>query len=143
MREPQLVGVLGILILGRAAGMNVRIDEARHQVHPGAVDFMVCLRTAILAERNARRAGAADSSDAIARDDDVHWAGWWCAAAIDDHDAADDERLERSLAFVGAAVRCAGQAFTRLRLGGRPVRGCAGAGVAEDGVVGAACCAAM
>ena len=60
MREPQLVGVLGFLVLGRAAGMDVHIDEARHQVHAGRVDLVVRLRRPVLAERQSGRAGAAD-----------------------------------------------------------------------------------
>ena len=69
-----------------------------------SISWSACGR-AIRAQRQPRRAGAADRRDAVARDDDVHRALRRRAGAVDQHDAANHERLERPLALVGAPIR--------------------------------------
>ena len=78
--------------------------------------------------------------DAVARDDDVHRARRRSAGAIDQHDAANGERLERPFAFVGFPVRGTFERFAllRARLGGesqeREADGEQASSVCHDGV---------
>ncbi len=120
VRQPQLVGVLRLRILRGAAGVHVHVDEARHEVHAGGIDFEVgILRRAIGSHRQAGCPSAPHRRNAIAGDDDVDRTLWRCTRAVDERDPADDERLVRSASLVGAAIRCRRQSPLALRLARR------------------------
>ena len=120
VREPQLVGVFRFRILGRAAGVHVRVDEARHHVHPGRVDLVVGPRGTIRAQRHPGRPGVADGRDPVAADDDVDRPARRAARAVDQHRAADHQRLIRAEALALRAVRRRRQRVARgWRIGGR------------------------
>ena len=105
VRHPQLVDVFGIARLA-AAAVHVRVDEARHQVHAGAVDLPGALRrAAAFVDRHAREADADDVGDAVVLHDDVHRPARRRAGAVDHGDAADDQAIERPLAVAGLAGR--------------------------------------
>jgi hypothetical protein len=88
--QPQLVGILGLGVLRRAAAVHVHVDEAGHQVHAGRVELVVgLLRGTIRPERQPGRSGAPNRSNAIVLDDDVDRAARRAARAVDENDAAD------------------------------------------------------
>ena len=86
-----------------------------HQVHAGGVDLVIGSAAARFgAQRQARRAGAADRGDAVAlrRRCPPGRCGGAPVPSIS-IDAADDERLERALALVRAPIR---RPFERIPL---------------------------
>ena len=105
VHHPQLVDVFGIARLA-AAAVHVRVDEARHQVHAGAVDLLGALRRpAAFVDRHAGEADADDVGDAVVLDHDVHRPARRRAGAVDDGDAANHQAIERAFAVAGLAVR--------------------------------------
>ncbi len=120
VRQPQLVGVFGLGVLRRTAGVHVHVDEPGQHVHARRVELVVrVLRSAVGAQREPRRAGAPNRRNPVVLDDDVDRARGRTAGAIDEHDAADDERLIRTLAFVCAAIGGRNELSARRRLCGR------------------------
>ena len=115
--HPQLVDVLGLGVLGRPSDVNVVVDDARHDVHAGGVDLEIgILGRALRRERQARRPGRTDRADAILLDDDVDRATGRGAGAVNQHGAADDQRLERPGALASLAGRRGNQLVAaRLR----------------------------
>ena len=116
VRQPELVRVLRIRIFRRAAGVDVHIDEAREQVHPRRVDFMIGLRRTVGAQRQPRRTRRANRRNPVALHDDVNRPLRRCPGAVDQHGSANGERLERSQPFVGPPIRRRIQRITVRRL---------------------------
>ena len=105
VREPQLVGVLGLVVLRRAAGVNVHVDEARHTYMPVASISWSALRRAASAASARPASRRCDRGDAVAFDDDVHRPAAVAPGAVDEHHAADHQRLERAAPFVRTPIR--------------------------------------
>ncbi len=99
VRHVELVDVLRLRRFAVVAEMRVQVDEARHQIHAGAVDRVWPGRRRRRGTRDPRRAGAGDPRNAIALDDDVHGPGRRGAGAIDHHDIADRQGGKRALSF--------------------------------------------
>ena len=107
--HPQLVAVLGVRGLARAAGVGVQVDEPGHQVHAGAVDLVVGVaRAAVLVDRQAGEADGTNLRDAVPFDHDVDGSRRRSAGAVDQRDPTNDQAVERAYALVGASIRARG-----------------------------------
>ena len=103
MREPQLVNVFRIARLP-AAAMHVGVNEPRHQVEAGAVDFLGALGgPAALVDRHARKTDARHVGDAVVLHHDIDRTARLGAGAVDDSYVANHQTIERALAFAGLA----------------------------------------
>src|SRR5262249_33495761 len=104
VRQPELVWIFRVGVLGLPARVRVNVNEPGQYVHPGGVNLVVgVLRLAILTLRQTGRAGAANTVDPVVFDDDVHGALRRRAGSINQDGAADDQSLE----WPPALVRCA------------------------------------
>ena len=95
--------------------MDMAVDEAGQEVHPGAVEDV---RLALVSVGAA--VGAADGGDPVALDDDVHRTAHRRALAVDDQDVADDQPVVApavldAAAFRGRREREAGQEQNRQK----------------------------
>ena len=96
MGQPELVDVFGVGRLAAPTGVDVAVDEARHHVEAGAVDFpRRPARPRVGPDRDSGIADRPDLDDAVAGDHDVHGPLRRGAGAVDDGDAAQDEPLVR------------------------------------------------
>ncbi len=102
--HPQLERVLGLGRLRRTAHMHVQVHKTRQQIHARAVDLVLRGGWTIRAQRHAWCAGTPNGCDAIVLDDDVHRAERRRSGAVDDHDAANHQCLERADPFIGPPV---------------------------------------
>ena len=120
VRQPQLERIFAVGVLRRATRVLVQADESRQHVHAGGVDLVLrILRRPLGLQRQAGRAGAAHRGDPVLLDDDVDRPDRRSAGTVDEDGAAQDQRLERTEPFVGAARRGAVQ---RLACRGRCIR---------------------
>ncbi|MNI21954.1 hypothetical protein D3C73_754970 [compost metagenome] len=104
--QPQLVDILQVRRLLRAAAMGVGVDEARHHVHAARIDLMRRVqRRTTLAFGQAGPAGLDDVGDLVVLDDDVHRPHRRRARAVDQHGAADHHQRIGAEAFVSAPRR--------------------------------------
>ena len=130
VRHPQLEDVFGLGRLVRVADVLMQVDEAGQQEHARRVDFVVGLRRPIRPKRSPGCAGTDDPRDPVVLDDDVHRPDRRRAGAVDDHHAANRQRLERAEAFTGSPIR-GGHDAARMR-GARRLRLLSGEGNERD-----------
>ena len=116
VRQPQLVDVLRVRRLAPAAGVDVAVDEAGHDVEAGAVDLPGgAARTRVGADGQVGIPDRAHLDDPVARDHDVHRALRRGAGAVDHRHAAEDQPLEGALALAGGAIRGRPDGLRRAR----------------------------
>ncbi len=107
MPHPQLVAVLRARRLGRAAGVRMHVDYARHDPLAVRIDFTSgAVGAVVFLDSQPRVTHGLDLDDAIVLDDDVHRAARRCAGAVDDSGAANNETRERAFTFIGVAIGC-------------------------------------
>ena len=86
--------------LGEAAGVEVQVDQAGHDVHAVRVDLVVARGGAPgFVDGKAGVADPRDLRDPVALDDDVDGAAGRGARAVDDDRAADDKAVEGAVAL--------------------------------------------
>ena len=138
VRHPQFVDVLRTRRLGHAARVDVQVDQSRQHPGTGEIELAVgVLRPPALVDLGVGHAEALDLLDPVALDDDVDRAHRRRAGAVDHHDAAQDQAVERTLALaVGTGRRGFDQLGLFLLGGGRRRHG-RGRHGQEDGQAGA------
>src|SRR5262245_31062860 len=106
VRQPELVRIFRVGVLGLPARMRVTVYEPRQHIHPGGVNFVVgVLWLTILTLRQTGRAGAANIADPVVLDDDVNRSLGRRASSINQNGAADDQCLEWPPALARGPVR--------------------------------------
>ena len=117
VREPELVGVLGLRGLRRLTRVQVQVHETGQHVHAFRVDLLRRALRPVAGAHVARgRVDREQRLDAVSLYDDVDGTAWRRSGAVDHGRVADDQALEGTLAL-GARRRRAGIRIVLLRGG--------------------------
>jgi hypothetical protein len=104
VRQPQLEDVFRRHVLSRLVVMEVevRVDEAGHDVHPGEIEFRAAFerRPVVGVDVELRHADAGDLDDPVVRNDDIHRPAGRRARAVDQVHTAEYQALVGTVTFL-------------------------------------------